>query len=148
MPPPVYDGITYPFGMYAGDITDGANPNPTLYTTLGWGCLVNFFYVPGAFVGAWLSDWMGPKRCMIFGLVMQAIFGFALSGAYNYFKKHIAGFAIFYGICECYRPSKKESAVLTPSQSSASARSVLATTSASSPPRVSDQLLSVPSCTR
>ena len=36
---------------------------------------------------------------MIFGLLMQAIFGFALSGAYNQLvPNHIAGFAIMYGI--------------------------------------------------
>jgi hypothetical protein len=36
---------------------------------------------------------------MIFGLCMQAIFGFALSGAYNKLVPgHIAGFAVMYGI--------------------------------------------------
>ncbi|TXT07617.1 uncharacterized protein COLE_04541 [Cutaneotrichosporon oleaginosum] len=95
----LYDWITYPFGMYAGDITSAATgPNPTLYQTLGWGCLVNFFYVPGAFVGAWMSDWLGPKYCMVFGSVMQAAFGFGLSGGYEYFKKRVVGFAIVYGI--------------------------------------------------
>lgn len=89
----LYDWITYPFGMYAGDISQLAIGNdPPLYQVLGWGCLINFFYVPGAFVGAWLSDWMGPKKCMIFGSVMQAIFGFALSGAYNFFRQR----------CVCY----------------------------------------------
>jgi MFS family permease len=97
----LYDWITYPFGMYAGDITSAATgPNPTLYQTLGWGCLVNFFYVPGAFVGAWMSDWLGPKYCMVFGSVMQAAFGFGLSGGYEYFKQRVVGFAIVYGICE------------------------------------------------
>jgi len=37
---------------------------------------------------------------MVFGFVMQAIFGFALSGAYNQLtnKGSIAGFAVMYGI--------------------------------------------------
>lgn len=84
----IYDWITYPFGMYASDITSGAiGDNPTLYQTLAWSCLINFFYCPGAFVGAYFSDWLGPKRCFIFGLVMQAIFGFSLSGGYSYFKQ-------------------------------------------------------------
>ncbi|KAL1411325.1 glycerophosphoinositol permease [Vanrija albida] len=99
----IYDWITYPFGMYAGTITQGAiGDNPTLVQILGWGCLINAFYCPGAFIGAFLSDWLGPKRCMVFGLVMQAIFGFALSGAYNYFKARTAGFAVFYGIFLCW----------------------------------------------
>jgi hypothetical protein len=39
------------------------------------------------------------QYCMIFGLCMQAIFGFALSGAYNKLvPNHIAGFAIMYGV--------------------------------------------------
>lgn len=36
---------------------------------------------------------------MIFGLLMQAIFGFALSGAYNQLiPDHVAGFAVMYGL--------------------------------------------------
>lgn len=85
--------------MYAGTITSKAIGNsPPLVQQLGWGCLINFFYVPGAFIGAYLCDWLGPKPTMIFGLVMQAIFGFALSGAYGFFKERIVGFAIMYGI--------------------------------------------------
>lgn len=107
----IYDWITYPFGewhhgvalltkgMYAGTITSKAiGEKPPLVQQLGWGCLINFFYVPGAFIGAYLCDWLGPKPTMIFGLVMQSIFGFALSGAYGYFKERIVGFAIMYGI--------------------------------------------------
>lgn len=85
--------------MYAGTITSKAiGDNPPLVQQLGWGCLINFFYVPGAFIGAYLCDWLGPKPTMILGLVMQSIFGFALSGAYGYFKERIVGFAIMYGI--------------------------------------------------
>lgn len=99
----IYDFITYPFGMYAGTITEGAiGLNPSLYQILAWGCLINAFYCPGAFIGAYMSDWLGPKRCMLVGLVMQAVFGFALSGAYGYFKTRTAGFAVIYGIFLCW----------------------------------------------
>ncbi|KAL7421317.1 glycerophosphoinositol permease [Cryptotrichosporon argae] len=95
----IYDWITYPFGIYSSSITDVANPNGTLYTNIGWGCLINAFYVPGTLIGAYVSDWIGPKYAMITGLLLQAIFGFALSGAYNQLvPNHIAGFAILYGI--------------------------------------------------
>lgn len=30
-----------------------------------------------------MVDYLGPKYCMIFGLCMQALFGFVLSGCYN-----------------------------------------------------------------
>lgn len=61
----IYDWITYrkcghlipqllatddstAFGLYATPITDAADPNGTLYTSIGWGCLINFFYLVGA----------------------------------------------------------------------------------------------------
>ncbi|ORY31398.1 phospholipid transporter [Naematelia encephala] len=95
----LYDWITYPFGIYATSITDVVIPNGTLYETIGWGCLINFFYVPGTVVGAFVVDFIGPKYCMITGLCLQAIFGFALSGAYDKLvPNHIAGFAIMYGL--------------------------------------------------
>ncbi|WVO19205.1 uncharacterized protein IAS62_000483 [Cryptococcus decagattii] len=95
----IYDWITYPFGLYATPITDAADPNGTLYTSIGWGCLINFFYLPGTLFGAFIVDYLGPKYCMIFGLCMQAIFGFVLSGCYNLLTQphRIAGFAILYG---------------------------------------------------
>lgn len=39
------DWITYPFGLYSTTITDVADPNGTLYTSIGWGCLINAFYI-------------------------------------------------------------------------------------------------------
>lgn len=92
--------IVTAFGLYATPITDAADPNGTLYTSIGWGCLINFFYLvcashamhnssvlirlqPGTLFGAFIVDYLGPKYCMIFGLCMQAIFGFVLSGCYN-----------------------------------------------------------------
>ncbi|BEI82666.1 hypothetical protein CcaverHIS002_0305340 [Cutaneotrichosporon cavernicola] len=95
----IYDWITYPFGNYADTITTKVNPNMSLYETIGWGCLINAFYVPGTLVGSLIVDYLGPKYTLILGFVMQAIFGFALSGAYNSLTKDsIVGFAIMYGI--------------------------------------------------
>jgi len=95
----IYDWITYPFGLYASTVTENIIPNATLYQSIGWGCLINFFYVPGTVIGAFVVDYLGPKYCMIFGLLMQALFGFVLSGTYNLLvPNHIAGFTIMYGI--------------------------------------------------
>lgn len=68
--------------------------------TLGWSCLINAFYVPGTIVGSFLSDWIRPKYALITGLLLQAIFGFALSGAYDRLTNagSIAGFAVMYGL--------------------------------------------------
>ncbi|WWD18375.1 hypothetical protein CI109_102825 [Kwoniella shandongensis] len=100
----LYDWITYPFGLYATPITDVADPNGTLYTSIGWGTLINFFYVPGTVAGAFIVDYLGPKYTMIFGLCMQALFGFILSGCYNLLTepKRISGFAIMYGLFLCF----------------------------------------------
>ncbi|WVQ96859.1 hypothetical protein IAU59_003966 [Kwoniella sp. CBS 9459] len=96
----LYDWITYPFGLYATPITAVADKQGTLYTSLGWGTLINFFYLPGTLAGAFVVDWFGPKYCMIFGLCCQAIVGFVLSGTYNLLTEpgRIAGFAILYGV--------------------------------------------------
>ena len=84
----------------------------------------NFFYLPGTIVGALIADKcvphvsrreasdlsvdiivfsastprLGPKRCLILGLLCQSAIGFILSGVYNKLKEHIAGFAILYGL--------------------------------------------------
>ncbi|KAL1407996.1 glycerophosphoinositol permease [Vanrija albida] len=101
----IYNWVTYPFGIYSGTIVEKAvGKNPSLYQTLAWGALVNSFYVPGTIVGSFISDFIGPKYTMIFGLLMQAVFGFAMSGAYNRLVPEngqggsIAGFAVMYGI--------------------------------------------------
>ncbi|GFZ45318.1 Probable metabolite transport protein [Saitozyma sp. JCM 24511] len=94
----IYDWITYPFGLYSSIITAEAVTDSTLYTSLGWGCLINFFYIPGTLFGAFIVDYLGPKYCMIFGLLMQALFGFIMSGTYELLKKHVAGFAIIYAL--------------------------------------------------
>lgn len=39
------DWIVYPFGLYSTTITSVADPNSNLYTVLGWGCLINAFYI-------------------------------------------------------------------------------------------------------
>lgn len=101
----IYDFITYPFGTYSDVITKNAAPNATIYETLGWSCLINSFYLPGTIIGSFVSDWLGPKYTLITGLLLQAVFGFTLSGAYERFfppNGHtpggLAGFAIMYGV--------------------------------------------------
>lgn len=71
----------------------------TLYQTIGWGCLINAFYVPGTIIGSFVSDIIGPKYCMILGLLCQAVIGFGMSGGYNSLTQNsVAGFAVLYGI--------------------------------------------------
>lgn len=54
--------------------------------------------MPGAILGSFIIDIIGPKQTMIFGLVAQAIIGFIMSGLYAKLTEHIAAFAVVYGI--------------------------------------------------
>ncbi|KIY51451.1 MFS general substrate transporter [Fistulina hepatica ATCC 64428] len=94
----IYDWIAYPSGLYATTITDSALPaDASLTRQIGWSCLINFFYMPGTLAGALVADRLGPKWTMALGLFIQSILGFGLAGSYPTTKKHIAGFAVYYG---------------------------------------------------
>ncbi|KAH9976201.1 metabolite transporter [Lactifluus volemus] len=95
----IYDFITYPFGIYSSTIVDTiTGGNTSLAVVFGWATVINLFYMPGTIGGAFVVDYLGPKNTMITGLVLQAIFGFIMSGLYSHLKRHIAGFAVIYGI--------------------------------------------------
>lgn len=54
--------------------------------------------MPGTILGAFVVDRLGPKQTLIWALGVQSVFGFILAGTYPMLKKHIAGFAIMYGV--------------------------------------------------
>ncbi|KAF9645102.1 MFS Git1p-related glycerophosphoinositol and glycerophosphocholine permease [Thelephora ganbajun] len=95
----VYDFITYPFGLYSttvvNNITGGSDSLAVIFT---WGIVINAFYLPGAIIGAFIVDYLGPKWTMILGLVAQAVVGFIMSGLYAKLTHNIAAFAVVYGI--------------------------------------------------
>jgi len=61
--------------------------------------VINLFYIPGAFVGAFLSDWIGPRYCLALGVALQGIIGFIMAGLYSRLdtSNHVAGFVVVYG---------------------------------------------------
>jgi MFS family permease len=71
-----------------------------LWQSFGWACLTNFFWVPGAILGAFLSDWIGAKRCLILGVTLQGIVGFAMTAAYPKLNRPdaVGGFVVLYGV--------------------------------------------------
>ena len=93
--------MTYSFGIYSTSwlalIIGDTYP---LWVSLGWGTLINFFYLPGSLFGAFLSDWIGPRHCLALGVVLQGIIGFIMTGIYKYLNtpEHVAGFVVMYGI--------------------------------------------------
>jgi len=96
----IYDFLAYSFGIYSSSwlyfIIGDTYP---LWISFGWATVINAFYVPGAFIGAFLSDWIGPKYCLILGVLLQGIVGFIMTGIYSYLNtaQHVAGFVVVYG---------------------------------------------------
>jgi MFS family permease len=95
----LYNFSSYAFGIYSSSILsgiygDGAN----LTTVFGWNTVVNMFYLPGTLIGAFVSDWIGPRYTLILGVTLQAIVGFIMAGVYDKISGQIAAFAIVFGI--------------------------------------------------
>lgn len=90
---------SYAFGIYSSSILSGIyDDEASLTTVFGWNTVVNLFYIPGTLIGAFVSDWLGPRYTLALGLILQAIIGFAMAGAYAQISQNIAGFAVVYGI--------------------------------------------------
>jgi MFS family permease len=49
-------------------------------------------------IGAFVSDWLGPKHTLATGVFAQAIIGFIMAGVYVHITKSIAAFAVVFGI--------------------------------------------------
>ncbi|KAF8886208.1 major facilitator superfamily domain-containing protein [Infundibulicybe gibba] len=94
----LYDFIVY-FGLYSttvvNNVTGGSD---SLSVVLGWGVVINLFYMPGTIGGAFVVDYIGAKNTLILGLLSQAVIGFIMSGLYKQLTNHIAAFAVVYGI--------------------------------------------------
>ncbi|KAL1899852.1 glycerophosphoinositol permease [Sporothrix stenoceras] len=97
----IYDFLTYAFGIYSSTILANIFPSGSPLTTIfGWNVVINLFYMPGSLLGAKASDWLGPRWCLITGVLLQAMVGFIMAGDYaNLSQPHMVGaFATVYGI--------------------------------------------------
>ncbi|KAM0193062.1 hypothetical protein ACHAPI_008011 [Fusarium lateritium] len=56
-----YDFVTYPFGIFSSTIIATLNPEDTLQQNIGFGTVVNCFYLPGCVVGGLLTDRIGRR---------------------------------------------------------------------------------------
>ncbi|KMQ41606.1 MFS phospholipid transporter [Trichophyton rubrum] len=64
----IYDFSAYSFGIYSSvwlKIVLGSSA--PLWKTFGWNTVLNLFYIPGSFAGAWVSDWIGPSIFLSLG---------------------------------------------------------------------------------
>ncbi|KAJ5725002.1 uncharacterized protein N7483_006359 [Penicillium malachiteum] len=93
-----YNYISYPFGLFSSTIVDRVNPSSSLAITMAWGTLINCFYIPGAFIGGFLSDRIGRRRTMALGFMLQALLGFVLGGALGPIETKLPLFIVLYGV--------------------------------------------------
>lgn len=94
----LYNYISVPFGVFSATIVARANPGGSLVKNLGWGVVVNCFYLPGPFVGGYLSDKIGRRRTMALGFGLQAALGFVLGGAMYPVQDVFPLFVVLYGV--------------------------------------------------
>ncbi|KAF4554405.1 Sugar (and other) transporter-like protein 5 [Elsinoe fawcettii] len=97
----IYDFSAYSFGIFSSTIVSNLlGAETALWKSFGWNTLINFFYMPGCIAGSFVSDWIGPKKTLGYGVLAQAIVGFIMAGCYAPLSRveNVAGFVIVYGI--------------------------------------------------
>ncbi|KAF2094974.1 MFS general substrate transporter [Rhizodiscina lignyota] len=94
----MYDFVTYPFGIFSSTIIAQLNPNNTLIQNIGYGTVVNCFYLPGCIVGGLLMDRIGRKQTMTLGFFLWSLLGFIIGGALKPIQSVFALFIVLYGI--------------------------------------------------
>ncbi|PVH75796.1 MFS general substrate transporter [Cadophora sp. DSE1049] len=93
-----YDFVTYPFGLFSSTIISQFNPNNTVVQNIGYGTVVNCFYLPGCIVGGFLMDKIGRKQTMTLGFMLWTLLGFVLGGAIGPIQTVFPLFVVLYGI--------------------------------------------------
>lgn len=96
-----YDFSGYSFGIFSSTIVANLlGPNTALWKSFGWNTLITFFYMPGCILGAYVADWIGPRKTLAYGITAQAIVGFIMAGCYSYLAKteYVGGFVVVYGV--------------------------------------------------
>lgn len=93
-----YNYVSVPFGIFAGTITSRVNPSNSLVKSLGWGVVINCFYIPGPFIGGYLSDKIGRRRTMALGFTLQAVLGFIFGAANQQIQKIFPLYIVLYGL--------------------------------------------------
>lgn len=94
----LYNWISIPFGIFSSTIVSRVNASESLVKNLGWGVVINCFYIPGPFLGGYLSDKIGRRKTMALGFGLQAILGFVLGGAAGPIQTVFPLFVVLYGI--------------------------------------------------
>lgn len=61
--------------------------------------MIYLFYLPGSFLGALCSDWLGPRQTLAIGVALQGVVGFIMSGCYQWLgtTEYMGAFIVVYG---------------------------------------------------
>ncbi|RJE23152.1 MFS phospholipid transporter Git1 [Aspergillus sclerotialis] len=97
----VYDFSAYSFNIYSSQwVSIILGDDAPLWKSMGFSVVVNVFYIPGSFAGAFISDWIGPRNTLTIGVLLQGIIGFIMAGCYQYLNtpRNVAAFVVVYGI--------------------------------------------------
>ncbi|KIX08792.1 uncharacterized protein Z518_03449 [Rhinocladiella mackenziei CBS 650.93] len=94
----LYNYISVPFGIFSSTIISRVNASDSLVKSLGWGVVINCFYIPGPFLGGYLSDKIGRRKTMALGFGLQAALGFILGGANEKIQNVFPLFVVLYGL--------------------------------------------------
>ncbi len=65
---------------------------------IGYGTVVNCFYLPGALLGGFLMDRIGRKNTVTLGFALWALMGFIIGGALGPIQSVFPLFVVLYGI--------------------------------------------------
>ncbi|KAH8427714.1 putative MFS phospholipid transporter (Git1) [Aspergillus melleus] len=96
----IYDFSAYSFNIYSSKwIAIILGDSAPLWKSFGWTTVTNAFYIPGSFLGALASDWIGPRNTLALGVGLQGIIGFIMSGCYKYLAtpENVAAFVVVFG---------------------------------------------------
>ncbi|TWU72071.1 hypothetical protein ED733_003522 [Metarhizium rileyi] len=94
----MYDFVTYPFGIFGSTVIATLNPNDSLMENIGYGTVLNLFYIPGTLIGGILMDKIGRKQTMTLGFVLWSVLGFIIGGALDKILPIFPLFVVLYGI--------------------------------------------------
>ncbi|PKY03177.1 inorganic phosphate transporter [Aspergillus campestris IBT 28561] len=97
----IYDFSTYSFNIYSSKwIAIILGDDYPLWKSFGWTTVTNAFYIPGSILGAFASDWIGPRNTLALGVGLQGVVGFIMSGCYEWLAtaKNVAAFVVVFGI--------------------------------------------------
>lgn len=98
----LYDFVTFPNGIFSGQILSSVVKNKDIKHTAEWQLLLSSIALPGVFVGAWLCDRIGRKQTMMLGFSGYLVFGLIIGIAFQRIIDIIPLFVVFYGLMNSF----------------------------------------------